>query len=385
VYPLAVGIVVETKEIWDDLSRAAQELSLRTVFELTELPSDWPGFLDRVERVRPDVVLIEVTKLREPLEDIVGRIRATGAQPAVFALHLEADPAAILNALRAGASEYLYPPLEGPLKSALERLGQNRERARDTRKQNGRAVGFLSVKGGCGATTVACHVAVELPRQTRSKALLADLDMQSGLVSFLAKSKTPYSIADAANNLQRLDPSYWRALVSNGIPNLEIIGAPSMPSAKELSPQQLKQVMAFARNQYSWTVVDLGRNLTAATLAVMEVLDETYLVTTHEVPALHQAKQVIHVLVGLGYDRAKLRLLLNRAPKNADVTLEELEGMLGLPIEMTIPNQYQPLQEAYSEGRLLGPDTNLGRSFTRLAMKIAGLSETKKKRFAIFG
>lgn len=191
MYPLAVGMVVETKEIWDDLSRTVRELSLRTVFEMTELPGDWPGFLDRVDRVRPDVILLEVTKLREPLEGIVARIRGTSAQPAVFALHTEADSAAILGALRAGAAEYLYPPLDASLKTALERLGQNRERTVNSRGPNGRAVGFLSVKGGCGATTLACHVAVEIPRVTHSKALLADLDIQSGLVSFLAKTKTP--------------------------------------------------------------------------------------------------------------------------------------------------------------------------------------------------
>lgn len=385
MYPLAVGMVVGTKEIWDNLSRSVQDLSLRTVFELTELPSDWPGFLDRVERVRPDVILLEVTKLREPLEGIVARIRSTSPQPAIFALHTEADSAAILNALRAGATEYLYPPLEGPLKAALERLGQSRERARDLGKQNGRAVGFLSTKGGCGATTLACHIAVEIPRVAQSKALLADLDMQSGLVSFLAKTKTSYTIADAANNLQRLDPSYWRALISNGIPDLEIISAPSTPSAKELSPQQLKQVVAFMRTQYPWIICDLGRNLNAATLAVMELMDETYLTTTHEVPALHQAKQMIQVLFDLGYDRSKLRLLLNRTPKHLDVTLEELEGMLGLPIHATIPNQYQALQDAYSEGHLVESETNLGRAFHRLAMKIAGVTEVKKKKFALFG
>jgi pilus assembly protein CpaE len=385
VYPLAVGTIVESKEIWDELSQAIQDLSLRTVFSLTELPSDWPGFLDRIDRLRPDVILLEVTKLREPLDQTVARIRSGGAQPAVFALHREAHPEAILTALRAGAVEFLYPPMAGQLKAALERLGQNREQqGQDPRRHGGKAVAFVSVKGGCGATTLACHVAVELPRHTRTKVLLADLDLQAGMVGFLVKVKTPYTVSDAANNLQRLDPSYWRALISNGIPDLEIISAPTTPAARQLSPQQLKQVVAFARTQYPWTVVDLGRNLSAGTLAVLELIDEAYLVTTHDVPALHQAKQMVQTLVEGGYDRSKLRLLLNRTPRHADVTLKELEGMLGVPIDTTIPNHYQELQDAYSEGRLLDPGSTLNRSFARLAMKIAGVTE-KKKKFALFG
>ena len=384
MYPIAVGIVVETKEIWDELARAGQDLSLRTVFELSELPSDWTGFLDRVERLRPDVVLLEVTNLREPLEGVVARIRSTSPQPAIFALHTQADPQSILTALRAGANEYLYPPLEASLKTALERVSRERERVRDARVTSSKAIGFVSAKGGCGATTLACHVAVELPRLANAPVLLADLDMQSGMVGFLIKSKSPYTIADAAANLQRLDPSYWRGIISNGIPNLEIIAAPSAPASKQIPPQQLKQVVSFAKTQYPWTVFDLGRNVSASTLNLLDLMDETYVVTTYEVPALHQAKQMIQLVVDAGYPRTNLRLILNRAPKHTEITPEELENMLGLPIYGSISNDYQTLQDAFSEGRLADPATAFGRSLNRLAMKIAGVHETKKK-FSLFG
>jgi pilus assembly protein CpaE len=384
LYPLSIGVVVGTKEIWDELSQASQDLSLRTVFELSELTSDWPAFLERIERLRPDVVLLEVTNLREPLKEVVARIRSTSVQPAVFALHTKQDPAAILEALRAGATEYLFPPFAAPLSAALDRVGRERSSVKEQRANAARSIAFVSAKGGCGATTLACHVAVELPRATNTRVLLGDLDLQAGMVGFLIKTKSPYSIADAANNLQRLDASYWRALISNGIPNLEIIAAPSAPNAKQVTPQQVKQVVAFAKTQYPWSVFDLGRNLNAGTLNLLDLMDETYLVTTHEVPALHQAKQMIQWLLEAGYPRLKLRLVLNRAPKHSDVTLEELETMLGLPVFATIANDYQGLEEAFSEGRLVDGSSPAGKSISRLTMKIAGVQETKKK-FSLFG
>jgi hypothetical protein len=76
VYPIAAGIVVQTRELWDELNRSLQDLSVRLLFELSELPPDWAGFLDRIDRVRPDVIMLDVTKLREPLEDVVKRIRS---------------------------------------------------------------------------------------------------------------------------------------------------------------------------------------------------------------------------------------------------------------------------------------------------------------------
>ena len=41
------------------------------------------------------------------------------------------------------------------------------------------------------------------------------------MIGFLTKTKAIYSILDAVNNLHRLDISYWKALVSNGIPGVE--------------------------------------------------------------------------------------------------------------------------------------------------------------------
>ena len=68
--------------------------------------------------------------------------------------------------------------------------------------------------------------------------LLADLDLDAGMVAFLLKTKSPYSILDAVNNIHRLDASYWKALVSNGIPNVEIIAAPATLASKQQPPRR---------------------------------------------------------------------------------------------------------------------------------------------------
>jgi pilus assembly protein CpaE len=272
-----------------------------------------------------------------------------------------------------------------PLQAALERLSDSKEKAGKSTLRGGKIVAFLSAKGGCGATTIACHVAAEMARQNTGKILLADLDLQSGMVGFLMKTSPAYSLADAVNNLQRLDQSYWRGLISNGTPNLEIINAPTSPAAKQLPAGHVKQVVAFARTQYDWTILDLGRNVNPGTLSILDMVDETYLVTTPEVPALHQAKQIIQVLLDAGYSRSHLRLLLNRTSKRIDVTFDELESMLGVPVFCTVGNDFDALYEAFSAGRLVTESSGPGVDFARLASKIAGVAEQKKKRFSLFG
>ena len=64
-------------------------------------------------------------------------------------------------------------------------------------------------------------------------------------------------------------------------------------------------------------------------MAALEEIDEACLVTTLEVPALHQAKQIMQTLLDSGFGKNRIRLILNRAPKRLDITAGELEKMLG--------------------------------------------------------
>jgi len=297
------------------------------------------------------------------------------------------DSKMILNAMRSGAAEYLYPPFGGQVRAALERIGKERKSVSRPSRRAGNTIGFVSAKGGCGATTIACHTAIEFPQLSGGKVLIADLDFDSGMISFLLKSKSAYSICDAAQNIQRLDENYWRALVSNGFTSgLEMISAPRPCDRNPLRPEQLRTVLSFARTQYDWTLVDLGRSLNHFSLAALEEIDQLFLVTTLEVPALHHAKILVQTLQESGYGRDRVHLLLNRAPKHFDVTLAELETMLGASVSATIPSDYESLNESYSEGKLLAPGANLRRHFQHLARKIAGVEEPKtKKKFVFFG
>ena len=264
-------------------------------------------------------------------------------------------------------------------------MGNERRSTVESLRRGARIIGFISAKGGCGATTVACHTAVELPRLTNGRVLLADLDFDAGMIGFLLKSKSEYTISDAVRNTQRLDQSYWQALVSNGVRSgLEIITAPVLSSRPSLKPEQLRFVLSFVRTQYDWVLLDLGRSLNPLSTSAAEEIDDLFLVTTLEVPALHQAKLMAQKLLDGGFKKDHLHLLLNRAPKRFEISVEEIEKMLGVPVYTSLPSDYVSLNESYSEGKLVDHASNLGKHFVRLAMKIANVSETKKK-FSIFG
>jgi pilus assembly protein CpaE len=380
-----IGLCIPPGELRDETRRALRDLALQPAFELDE-----PGAVERLVAALMEkqarILLLGLDTLQEELGSFFRKIRAAIPQVKIVAMHTSADPKIILAAMRAGAAEFLHPPLGESMRSALERIA-SRPGELEAVPRQGKVVGFLSSKGGCGATTLACHVATELRRQTRSEVLLADLDFTSGMIGFLMKTPGEYSILDAVQNLYRLDASIWKGLVGKGKPEISIMPSPTALSQDvRLEEGDIQRVLRFMRSQHDWTVVDLGRSLSRLSRAAVEEVDQLFLVSTLEVPALYGVKNIIRLLTETAGDIRKLEIVLNRAPATMDISVKELEETLGRHVYATLPNDYASLYQSYADGTLLNTNTRLAQHFARFASKLAGIEPVKvKKKFSLFG
>jgi pilus assembly protein CpaE len=349
-------------------------------------PSDWDQVIHSVQNDRPDILLVELNALRNDITNALRAIKKSAAQTKIIALHPTDDSQTILTAIRAGANEFVHPPFDETFVPALERVMETSE-GDHGRDRRGKVIGFLSAKGGCGSTTLACHVAVDLKRQTGQRTLLADLDFTSGMVGFVMKVATKYSVLDAVSNLSRLDESLWKALLMEWKPGLDVVPGPESFSHENVpSRDELRDVIRFMRSQHDWVVLDLGRSLNEVAAHIYSELDELLLVSVLEVSALHGLKSITQKLRDSGEDLSKLEIVLNRTPKMMDITQPELEKVLGRPLYAMLPNDYPSLYEAYSSGTLLSPSNRLAIQFSSLTTKLAGIEKkpANKKKFSLF-
>src|SRR3954469_23786557 len=120
MYPLTIGLAIENRELQEQVQSCLADLPFRVIVEHQDI-GDLSNFLDRLERMRPDVVLVDISSWKEPLEGLVTSIRTAAGDPMISALNTSAEAYAILSSLRAGIIEYLYPPLQDPLRRSLER------------------------------------------------------------------------------------------------------------------------------------------------------------------------------------------------------------------------------------------------------------------------
>src|SRR5580704_507188 len=115
MYPLTIGLAIENRDLWEQVQSCLSDLPFRIIVEHQDI-GDVSNFLDRLERMRPDVVLIDISSWREPLETLATSIRGAIGDPLIVALNNTNDPDAILASMRAGINEYLYPPLRDSLR-----------------------------------------------------------------------------------------------------------------------------------------------------------------------------------------------------------------------------------------------------------------------------
>ena len=368
--PLSAAVVLANRALREEAFDCINNLPVRVVSD--QRNEDTDELLDRIERFRVDVLLLEGGLMKTPLDEFARRLKLTASDPAIFILHTEAIPENILEAMRAGACEYICPPVGTPLKEAFERLSVVRTgQISSQQKKLGRIFGLISAKGGCGATTFAGHLGPMAARLADKPILLADLDFEAGLLRFILKTKPRYSLRDALDNMHRMDSSYWNALVSKQGNQLEFIAAPDeLGERTPPDPRQFARLLRFIRSIYPVTILDFGRCYSAAALETLPELEALYLITTQDLLALENAKEFLETAGVRGKGADRIQVLVNKVPVRQKPDLDNLEKYLGVRPAGVYSDDTEALYETWSEGRLLGGNSVLGRQLTTLAKSI---------------
>jgi Flp pilus assembly CpaE family ATPase len=286
------------------------------------------------------------------------------------------------QAVRSGAQDYL---VKGELNAS--RLGRtlhyavlrHQSLAGAAREEStaglGKAIGFLGARGGVGTTSIACHVSLDLKRQTRERVLLSDLDVAGGSIGFLTKAASQHSIHEAADNLLRLDENYWSKIAVSGVDGLEILPSRGpLDLEEQAATERIRHVLRFTRSIYRWVVIDLGR-LNPFAEGLFSELSDLFLIVTIDVLVLSEAKRIVRSLKDAGMDQRLLHLVVNQTPRHPDILPQEVGDMVGVPVYAVLPEGSAEMSEAYTSGRLLNEKSKLRGHIARLAAKIAGLEQ----------
>ena len=331
-----------------------------------------PG-LDRLAKDDFDVVLIDAGLPDSHGLDAVEALRMHAPNVPLVFLSGQDSEALALRAVEIGAQDYLVKSRLEPellyrsLRCAIVRHKSQGESAKaESPAPLGRVIGCIGAKGGVGTTTVACHTGLELKRQTGQRVLLADLDINGGSVAFHTKAKSTYTIFDAANDLLRLDRSFWEKVVADGPEELEVLPLLALRCSEEpVGTDRIRYVLRFLRTIYPWVVLDLGR-LNPFTAGLLSDLTDLLLTATYDIAAVRDARQVVELLAEMGYESRHVTLVVNEVPKTDCVAALEVAKVLGIPRTLVVPD---------ANAAVLDSKNGVRPHVARLVRKLAGLEE----------
>lgn len=309
-------------------------------------------------------VVVGLTTGPEGLQTI-REFRATAPEIPTVGIGQTESPEALLEAMRAGASDYLWPPfssdkLANLLRSLPDRIG---------RPTANRLICFAPCQATDGASTIALHVAHAISRLTDKKPLLLDCDIHSSTLAFRLREKFDFHLGDALERIADID-DLWKRIATewNGF-RLLACPADGEPPTEALR-RRLPDIVASATHEFEPVIADLPSSLSPTIAEIARRAEGLYLVCTPQLVSVHLARRRLEQLMALGVEAKKVRLLVNRSNSKNAISKATIEDALNLPVDFSLPNDFEAVSQAALSAGLVAPKTRLAESLDALTRHI---------------
>jgi len=340
--------------------------------EIRQAAVDLPGR-------RPDLVIVELPgDAADRAIQAIHEVAELVPDAAIFATGQATSAEFVIQAIRAGAAEFLSRPVErDDVLTALDKLSRGR-RAPTAPRMSGRIISVFATKGGLGATTLATNLAVCLAGKRPDRTLLVDFDTRQSDVRTLLSVRSPYSVLDALENLERMDDAYLRGLLTRHESGLMVLPGPAKIERTAPSTEQIQAALEILRSHFVHVVADLRHDFDLGTLATLEVSDTVLFLTGPTVSGIRSAAAGIAAFRSFGLNLNKVKVVLMREDTGGDVTLKHVREALGVPVFWKTPSDYQAVVSAINTGEPVvtaSPRSKVSKNLRELADLLATASK----------
>jgi pilus assembly protein CpaE len=349
---------------------------------IAELPNNLQS-LDQISRLRPHAALVMLNGDMPKSMQMVEKLKQDAPETAIICSSDDPSSDVILQSFRMGATEFLRLPLnDREISEVFTKIEQTKVRHGED-DQKGRVIAVYSSKGGCGTTFVTANLAVAIARLTRQTSTIVDLNLQAGdQPTYLGIENTPYTIYDVVRNFDRLDEDLLKTYLTPRGKMISLLAAPTeIGRDEDVRPDHITQIITMLRSQPGNVLIDPQHALSENTIAALDLADDLILLVTLDIPSIRSAKRALDIFRRLGYERDRIKVVLNRFTKSPEFEPKQIEKVLEHKIDALLSNDYKAAISSINMGEPLvqsKTQSKLQNEFITLASKLANVKSEEE-------
>ncbi len=358
----------------EDLLKEGREVDATLVL------NRYPDSIESARRLnlcRPEVVLLVIERLQVVLEFLKQLESSAPGIPIIGISRLQ-DARALTELMRLGMRDYVAAPINTiKFHEAIHRIAsQFKESVNGTPVDP--LVSFVPVRGGSGASTLACNISHTLSKLPDARVILVDLDTTAGLSRFLFKLTPTSSFGELVESGGVLNSDNWRqCVVTSG--HLDIVHGGRLNPRQVFTAEHMAQFLASVSGRYSAICADLTGGLEAYSLELLRRSRLIQLVTTTDTPSIQLAREKLTFLTSLDF-LPRIHMLLTMAPEAPPPPLAELQASFGVPIDAVFDFGEKQVRRSLQQAGLIEPKTQLGKQISVFSRELnAQLADTSGK------
>jgi pilus assembly protein CpaE len=243
----------------------------------------------------------------------------------------------------------------------------------------------LGPKGGIGKTLTSANLGVALAAEGH-KVVVVDLDLQFGDVGLslgLVPQRTIYDLAKSGGSL---DADKVDAYLTPHASGLRVLMAPMRPDqASAVTTDFLREIYPLLRAGNDYVVVDTPPGFAPEVITSIDSSTHVCLVGMLDSLSLKNTKLGLETLELMGYERDRIRVVLNRADTSVGVTRDDVTAVIGRAPEVLVPS-HRDVVRSINEGVPIvssRPRSDVARAFRALASCYVGAPAPRGRRLRL--
>jgi pilus assembly protein CpaE len=340
--------------------------------------SRYEFFADVISQTHPDIGIVVLDKDTNKGLDLVEKLGQASPDCAILVISASTEGSVILQAMRAGAKEFLTQPVKlQDILDALGRISEKKFGKGENKARGSTVIAVAGATGGVGTTSVAVNLGCALAKDPKKSVALIDLDLCLGDADVFLDSIPDFTLVDVSQNVSRLDFSLLKRSLTKHSSGLYLLPRPvQMEDMALITPDDLQRVIGLMKATFSHLVLDLSKGYTANDMVALNMANHILLVTQLDLPCL---RNVVRLLTSLKENKElsdKVKIVVNRAGLDTGaITLKKAQETIGREIFWQVPNDYRTMIEVRNNGVPLveaAPKANVTNSIVSLAEALSG-------------